>query len=42
MDWIDLAHDRYQWRPLVNMAMNLWEVLEQLHNCWLLKKGSAA
>jgi hypothetical protein len=23
MDWIDLAQDRYQWRALVNMAMNL-------------------
>jgi hypothetical protein len=24
MDWIDLAHDRDQWRALVNMVMNLW------------------
>jgi hypothetical protein len=24
MDWIDLAHDRDQWRVLVNMVMNLW------------------
>jgi hypothetical protein len=23
MDWIDLAQDRDQWRPLVNMVMNL-------------------
>jgi hypothetical protein len=23
VDWIDLAQDRYQWRALVNMAMNL-------------------
>jgi hypothetical protein len=23
MDWIDLAHDRDQWRTLVNMVMNL-------------------
>jgi tRNA U34 5-carboxymethylaminomethyl modifying enzyme MnmG/GidA len=23
-DWIDLAQDRDQWRPLVNTAMNLW------------------
>jgi hypothetical protein len=23
MDWIDLAHDRNQWRALVNMVMNL-------------------
>jgi hypothetical protein len=24
MDWIELAHDRDQWRALVNTAMNLW------------------
>jgi hypothetical protein len=23
MDWIDLAQDRDQWRPLVNMVVNL-------------------
>jgi hypothetical protein len=23
MDWIDLAHDRGQWRVVVNTAMNL-------------------
>jgi hypothetical protein len=23
MDWIDLAHDRHQWRTFVNMVMNL-------------------
>jgi hypothetical protein len=23
MDWIDLAHNREQWRALVNTAMNL-------------------
>jgi hypothetical protein len=23
MDWIDLAHDRDQWRTVVNMVMNL-------------------
>jgi hypothetical protein len=23
MDWIDLAHDRDQWRALVNTVMNL-------------------
>jgi hypothetical protein len=23
MDWIDLARDRYHWRALVNMGMNL-------------------
>jgi hypothetical protein len=22
--WIELAHDRYRWRELVNAAMNLW------------------
>jgi hypothetical protein len=24
MDWIDLAHDRDQWRALVNMVIDLW------------------
>jgi hypothetical protein len=23
MDWIDLAQDKDQWRPLLNRAMNL-------------------
>jgi hypothetical protein len=23
MDWIDLAHDRDQWRAVLNMVMNL-------------------
>jgi hypothetical protein len=23
MDWIDLAEDRYHWRALINMVMNL-------------------
>jgi hypothetical protein len=23
VDWIDMAQDRYQWRPLVNTALNL-------------------
>jgi hypothetical protein len=23
MDWIDLAHDKDQWRAVVNTAMNL-------------------
>jgi hypothetical protein len=32
MDWIDLAHDRDQWRALVNLVMNLW-VLYNLGKC---------
>jgi hypothetical protein len=24
VDWIDLAHNRDQWRALVNTVMNLW------------------
>jgi hypothetical protein len=24
MDWIDLANERYQWRALVNMVVNVW------------------
>jgi hypothetical protein len=24
MDWIGLAQDRYRWRALVNMVINLW------------------
>jgi hypothetical protein len=43
MDWIDVAHDRDQWRALLNTVMNLRvrEVLEWLHNWRLLEKGSA-
>jgi hypothetical protein len=24
MDWIHLAHDRHQWRAIVNMVMKIW------------------
>jgi hypothetical protein len=24
VDWIGLAQERYRWRPLVNLVMNLW------------------
>jgi hypothetical protein len=24
VDWIGFAQDRYRWRALVNMVMNLW------------------
>jgi hypothetical protein len=24
VNWICLAHDRYRWRALVNVVMNLW------------------
>jgi hypothetical protein len=24
VDWIGLAQDRYRWRALVNLVMNLW------------------
>jgi hypothetical protein len=24
LDWIGLAQDRYKWRALVNVVMNLW------------------
>jgi hypothetical protein len=27
MDWIDLAEDRYQWKALVNMVLNLRKML---------------
>jgi hypothetical protein len=44
MDWINLVQDRDQWRAVVNMvsgSTKYWEMLEWLHNWWLLKKGSA-
>jgi hypothetical protein len=42
MDWIDLAQDREQWKALVKAgSIKRLEVLQWLHNCQLLKKGSA-
>jgi hypothetical protein len=42
MDYTDLSQDRKQWSALVNIgSIKCWQVLEQLHNQWLLKKGSA-
>jgi hypothetical protein len=47
VDGIDMAQDRHPWRALVNTVLNLrdfkysWEILQWLHNWWLLKKGSA-
>jgi hypothetical protein len=40
--WIDVGHDRDQWRALVNTnessgSMKCWDVLEWLHNWRLLK-----
>jgi hypothetical protein len=37
MDWIGLAQDRYSWRAVVSVVMNLraikcWESTEWLHN----------
>jgi hypothetical protein len=46
MDRIDLAQDRNQWRSCcdhgneLSRSLKCWEVLEQLHNCRILKKGS--
>jgi hypothetical protein len=47
MDWIDLAQDRDQLRGSCEHgnepsgSIKCWEVLEQLHNWQLFKKGSA-
>jgi hypothetical protein len=47
MGWINLVQDRDQWRALVNAILNLraplksWEILEQLRDCWFLKKDLA-
>jgi hypothetical protein len=45
VDWMDMAQDGDQWRALVNTVpsgfIKCSEVLEELHNWWLLKKGSA-
>jgi hypothetical protein len=46
VDWVDLVQDK---GPLEGScehgdepsgSIKCWEVLEWLHNCWLLKKGS--
>jgi hypothetical protein len=39
MGWIVLAQERDQWRYLVNTIMNLWNILESLHNWQLLRKA---
>jgi hypothetical protein len=44
--WIDLAQDRDQWMARAHGnepsgSIKCWKVLEQLHDWWLLKKGSA-
>jgi hypothetical protein len=42
-EWIGLVQDRNQWSDVLKSEMNLGgskEVLEQLHNWQLLKKGS--
>jgi hypothetical protein len=47
MDWIFLIHDRDQLRALVNTLKNFagfikcWEIIEQLSDWRLLKKGLA-
>jgi hypothetical protein len=42
VDWFGLAHDRYRWRALVNLVMNLGfhkmlGTTEWLHNLWPLE-----
>jgi hypothetical protein len=32
VDWIDMAHDRDQWRALVSTVLKFWEVPEWLRN----------
>jgi hypothetical protein len=45
MYWTDLAQNRDQWRESCehgnepSRSIKCWEVLEWLHNWWLLKKG---
>jgi hypothetical protein len=48
VDWINLAHDKDQWRTLVYMLMNLWvpkkgwESLDWLSDYELLRKDYAS
>jgi hypothetical protein len=44
MEWIDLAHDRDQWRALVNLAVNFRvgrKAGKLLGSCETVEKGSA-
>jgi hypothetical protein len=46
VNWVDMAQDREQWKGSCehdiehSVSMKCWEVLEWLHNYWLLKKFS--
>jgi hypothetical protein len=40
VDWIGLAQNRNKWGDLVNSVMNIrecWEIVEWIHNWWLLE-----
>jgi hypothetical protein len=46
VDWIQLVPEMVRWRTLVSTVMNIWVskragILNQLHNCQFLMKGSA-